>query len=87
MESTIPGKLPTITDQQAVAAAYRKQAGEQLRVRLAVANMSQTDLASRLHVSQQWVARRIRGESDIALGDIARIALILDIPRSALIPA
>lgn len=86
MADTIAGKLPSITDQAHVADAYSKQAGTRLRVALATVDMSQTDLAARLHVSQQWVARRIKGDAPITLPDVARIALVLDVPRTTLIP-
>jgi transcriptional regulator with XRE-family HTH domain len=44
-----------------------------------------TRLASEVGVSDMWVSRRLRGETDFTVSDLDQIALALGVPVEALI--
>lgn len=60
-------------------------AGE-MRAALGRANRSQRDLAGELGVSNTWVARRLSGEVNTSVPDLARFAAALGVPIEALLP-
>lgn len=48
--------------------------------------MSGRDLARQLGVSQPWVGYRLSGKQEIGVNDLARIASVLEVPVTALLP-
>lgn len=50
-----------------------------LRVEMAKRNLNTTDLAAKLGVSDMWLSRRLRGKTEMHLGDLERLARALDL--------
>lgn len=48
-----------------------------IRVEMAKQNLNTTDLASKAGVSDMWVSRRLRGKTEMHLGDLERLARAL----------
>lgn len=59
---------------------------EEIRALLARRKMSGRELARRLGVSPNWVSLRTSGEQEIGLNDLQRIASILGVSVSDLLP-
>lgn len=57
----------------------------QLRAEMARREVTATQLAGRLNVSDMWVSRRLRGNTPIAIDELERIAQALDMPVSVLL--
>ena len=47
---------------------------------------TQVTLAAKLHVTQPTLSRRLRGEADWTINDLYRLAEVLQVPLSALLP-
>lgn len=60
---------------------------EEIRVLLVRRRMSGRELARRLHVSPGWVSYRLTGVQPIDLNDLQRVADVLEVEVTALLPA
>jgi transcriptional regulator with XRE-family HTH domain len=59
-----------------------------LRLEMVRQDMTTTELARRLGVSQMWIHRRLRGHTEISLADLERLAGELNLrPNVVLEPA
>ena len=63
------------------------QVAEEIRVILTRRRMSQRQLAQALGVSPAWLNYRLTGVQAIDLNDLQRIANVLQVPVTALLPA
>jgi len=63
------------------------QVATQVRVELARQNLNQSDLARKLGKHQQWVQRRLSGETRITVEDVVAVASALNIPPATLLPS
>ena len=59
---------------------------EEIRVMLARRRWKQSDLARHLQVSEVWVSRRLSGKTDISVGELYRIARVLEVTVFDLLP-
>jgi transcriptional regulator with XRE-family HTH domain len=59
---------------------------EEIRVLLTRRRMSGRELARRLDVSPGWVSYRLSGEQEIGTNDLQRIAAVLGVSASDLLP-
>lgn len=50
-----------------------------IRVEMAKRNLNTTELAAKAGVSDMWVSRRLRGKTEMHLGDLERLASALDL--------
>lgn len=64
----------------------RKTAGE-IRAELARQQMSGSELARRLGMTQPYLSRRLTGEVDFRIGELERIAEVLGVPVAQLFPS
>ena len=60
---------------------------EEIRVLLTRRRMSGRELARRLDVSPGWVSYRLSGEQEIGTNDLQRIAAVLGVSASDLLPS
>lgn len=58
-----------------------------VRAEIARRGWSQTRLAEALGVSQGWVSRRTSGRDPFDVAELERIAAVLEVPLSRLLPA
>ena len=59
----------------------------QIRVVLDEADVSGAELARRMGVTQSYVARRLLGKTPFAVAELLRIAELLGVPATRLLPA
>lgn len=50
-----------------------------LRIEMAKRNLTTTELAARVGVSDMWLSRRLRGKTEIHVGDLDRLARALGV--------
>jgi len=70
--------MPTNSTAQRVTAEVRAEMARQRK--------SQTAIAKALNMSQVAVSRRLRGEVDFTVTDLARLADVLGVPLAQFIP-
>jgi DNA-binding Xre family transcriptional regulator len=63
-----------------------EQVAEEIRVLLARRRIKQSHLARELGVNDQWVSVRLRGVTPLDLLDLERIAAVLEVPVTELLP-
>jgi transcriptional regulator with XRE-family HTH domain len=63
-----------------------EQVAEEIRVLLARRRIKQSHLARELGVNDQWVSVRLRGVTPLDLLDLERIAAVLGVPVTELLP-
>jgi transcriptional regulator with XRE-family HTH domain len=63
-----------------------EQVAEEIRVILARRRIKQSHLARELGVNDQWVSVRLRGVTPLDLLDLERIAAVLEVPVTELLP-
>lgn len=56
-----------------------------LRVEMAKRELNTTDLAAKAGVSDMWLSRRLRGKTEMHLGDLERLALALGVDPDELL--
>lgn len=59
---------------------------KEIRVLLVRREMKQTELAARLGVNEMWLSRRLRGAQALDLNDLDRIAAVLEVQITDLLP-
>lgn len=59
---------------------------KEIRVLLVRLDLKQTDLATRMGMSEMWVSRRLRGAQPIDLNDLQRFAVALGVEVVDLLP-
>ena len=67
--------------------SFREGVAAELRAEMARQRKSGVELASVLNLSQQSVSRRLNGDTDISLDEIAVIADWLQVPVQKLLPS
>lgn len=67
-------------------ATLRERAAEEIRVLLARRKISGSELARKVGVTQPYISRRLNGEVAFDLDDLERIAAVLDVDVTDLIP-
>jgi len=72
----------TPTEQPALSATV---AGE-IRALMGRREINKTEMARRLAVSDMWIGRRLKGRQDFTLDDLQRIAAVLGVGVSDLLP-
>jgi DNA-binding Xre family transcriptional regulator len=59
---------------------------EEIRVAMVRRRWRQSDLASALGTNEAWLSRRLAGKTDLSIDDLARIAAVLEVPVTELLP-
>lgn len=67
-------------------AQYNELVGELIHTAMWKKKLTQTDVAERLGINQSTLSRKIRGYRPIEIGELARIAAVLDVPIGDLVP-
>lgn len=70
----------------APALTLRERTAEEIRALLARRKMSATQLARHMGISQAYIWRRLSGETAFDLDDLEKIAVILDVEVTNLLP-
>ena len=68
------------------AVSLSKAVGKEIRVLLVRRDMKQTELAARLKVTEMWLSRRLTGTQPIDHNDLDRIAAVLNVQVTDLLP-
>lgn len=68
------------------ATSLSAYAAEEVRVLLVRRQMKQTELATRLGVTEMWLSRRLRGVQSLSLDELAQIAEVLGVYPTDLLP-
>lgn len=65
---------------------FAEEVAQRVRVRLTLQRRTQSDLAGRLGLSQAGVSRRLAGQVEFTVSELATVAAFLDVPMAELLP-
>jgi transcriptional regulator with XRE-family HTH domain len=74
------------TDTRSAIGRLSAAVGKEIRKRLIDLDMTQVQLAAKIGENEMWMSRRLRGAQPIDLNDLERIADVLDIDVTDLLP-
>jgi len=69
-----------------VPTVFAEEVAQRVRVRLTLQRRTQSDLAGRLGLSQAGVSRRLAGQVEFTVSELATVAAFLDVPMAELLP-